>query len=867
MRRRKRMLEGLDADIRDHIERETQDNIDRGMPPEEARRAAFLKFGSIRRVTEETCEVWTVVWLGQVLQDVRYGLRMLRKNPVFATVAILTLALGIGCTSAVFSAVDRILFRSLPYPESRQLVSFGLATPFFANELLMAIDFADWKKDSSSAFTDVTSVHPGGRTCDLGSPNPVRLECQQVDSNFLPTLAVKPILGRNFTLQENEPNAAPVALLSYGLWRSRYGGDPNIVGRSISLNGKSAQVVGVLPSSFEMPTLARADLLIPQNLDFAQLRRGGPQPLLFAFARLKPGVTIAEARASLEPIFEQSLKFVPPQFQREVTLSVRSLRDREVHDATTASWVLLASVIALLLLATTNVANLLLARAAARRRETAVRAALGASRGRLARQSVTESLLLSLAGALIGCWLAYGLLRFFVAIAPDGIPLLQRAGMDLRVLLFTLGVSVVCGFLFGSTPAWQTPRPEMLAGKEAEPVRQGFLRQLLVTLQIAISLILLTGASFLLRSLWNLQSVPLGMDPHNVITANTTLAPWRYPQEAQQQAFFEQLQQRLGRIPGISELALSQYLPPSGRENAVAYARIEIPGRARPPEGTGSMIGFRAVTAGYFPALDIPILQGRAFRKQDLAPGQNAVVLSRSLARKLFGNEDPVGKRIRFDPNQPWHVIVGVAADVKNNGIEAQADPEFYLTWNDGFRGAFDEAYVIVRTPVAPNTMAKWVRSEVASLDPEQPITIETMTQRVSGLEDRPRFDAILLSFFALAGLVVAAIGIYGVVGFLVAQRRREIGVRMALGATPNAILRLMLGDVARWAALGGSLGFAGSWFATRMLRSLLFHVPTHDPPVIAAVVLMLVGVAFIAGWIPARRAMRVDPMVALRHD
>jgi putative ABC transport system permease protein len=866
MRFRERMLHGLDEDIRDHLDRETQDNIARGMSPEKARRAALLKFGNVTRVKEDTREVWTTVWLEQLLQDVRYAVRILRKTPVFAGIAILTLALGIGSTSAVFSVVDRVLFRSLPYPQSEQLVSFGFATPFSANEFLDAIDFGDWKRDST-AFAEVTSVHPGGRDCELSEPNPVRLECQQVDSDFLPTLGIQPMIGRNFTREENEPNAAPVALLSFGLWRSRYGGDPRVVGRSISLNGKSTQIVGVLPASFEMPTLARADLLIPLQLELSSLRRDQPQPLLLAFARLKPALTIPQARASLEPLFEQSLKFVPPQFRREVTLRVRSLRDRQVHDAKAASWVLLASVIALLLLATTNVANLLLARAAACRRETAVRAALGATPARLVRQALTESVLLSLLGGLLGCWLAYGLLRTFIAIAPDGIPLLQKARIDLRVLLFTLGISLACGLLFGSTPAWQSPQPEMLSGKDAQTIKQGFLRQLLVTSQIAISLVLLTGASLLLRSLWNLQAVPLGMDVRNVVTADVALARYRYPQAALQQAFFEDLEARLRRIPGVSAFALNDFLPPTGRENAVAYSSLEIAGRSRPAEGTGNMIGYRAVTSGYFAALGIPILQGRAFGDQDLLAGQTSVILSRALARKLFADEDPVGQRIRFDASDPWHTVVGVAADVKNNGLEAQADPEFYITWNDRFRGAFDEAHVIIRTPVDPSTMTKWLRGEVASLDPKQPITVETMTQRVSKLEDGPRFDAILLSFFALTGVALAAIGIYGVVGFLVAQRTSEIGVRMALGATPNAILKLMLRDVVRWTAWGVLLGFAGCWFATRFLRSLLFQVPPHDSGVVAVVLAIIVFVTFLAGWMPASKAMRVDPMVALRHE
>ncbi len=862
---KQRTEERLREEIASHLALQIADNVRLGMNEAEARRQALLKFGAVENMKEEYRAVQRFIFLDSLLQDIRFAFRTFCKSPGFTLIAILTLALGIGSTSAVFSVVDRVLFRSLPYPQSNQLVSFGFATPFSANEFLDAIDFKDWK--NSRVFAEVTSVHPGGRDCELSESNPVRLECQQVDSNFLSTLGIRPMIGHDFTQEEDEPNAAPVALLSFGLWRSRYGSDPRIVGRSISLNGKATEIIGVLPASFEMPTLASADLLIPLQLNLSGLTRDRPQPLLLAFGRLRTGFTISQARAALEPLFAQSIKFVPAQFRREVTLRVRSLRDRQVHDAETASWVLFASVIALLLLAATNVANLLLARAAARRRETAIRAALGATPARLARQVLTESVLLSSLGGLLGCWLAYGLLRMFIAIAPDGLPLLQNARVDLRMLLFTLVISLACGLLFGLTPIWQSPQPEMLSGRDTQTVKRGPLRQLLVTSQIAISLILLTGAGLLLRSLWDLQAVPLGMDFRSVVTANITLPRYRYPQPAQQQVFFEQLEDRLSRIPGVTAFALSDFLPPSGRENAVTYANLQISGRSHPGAAISGMTGYRAVTLGYFAALGIPILHGRAFEKQDFSVGQNAVILNRALSQEMFGDENPVGQRMRFGPNDSWHLIVGVAADVKNNGLEAQTDPEFYITWDDSFRTVFDEAYVVIRTPLNPFVMGKWLRSGVASLDPKQLITVETMTHRVRELEDRPRFDAVLLSSFALTGLALAGIGIYGVIGFLVTQRRREIGVRMALGATPNAILKLIVGDVACWMGWGLLLGFAGSWFADEALRSLLFGVPPHDFEVAATVIGAIVLVSLAACYFPARRAMRVDPLIALRYE
>ena len=858
----------LADEIASNLELHIEENIRAGIAPAEARRQALLKFGGVESTKEGYRDRRGIPMLETLWQDVRFGARMLRKAPAFALVAIITLALGIGASSAVFSVVDRILFRSLPYPQDDRLVSFGLKAPLDANEFMLAMDYVEWRK-ATTPFADMASMVPGGHICDFTEQNPVRMTCAQVDSQFLPTLGIRPMLGRNFSPEECRPHAASVALLSYGLWRSRYGGDPRIVGRSISLDGEATQIVGVLPADFEMPTLTRADLLVPEILDEAGMRRDRPQLVLRTFARMKPGVSVAQARAELQPLFEQAMKFVPPFFRNEVHLSVRSLRDRQMGDANLASWVLLVAVLAVLLLASTNVANLLLARAAVRQREIAVRVALGATRARLARQAVTESMLLSLAGASAGCWLGYGLLRLFVSIAPEGIPHLQEARIDHRVLIFTLAVAVISGLLFGVTPAWRQPAGEILAGKETQASSRRPLRQILVTSQIAVSLVLLTGAGLLLRSLWKLESVPLGMDADNVVTAEITLAPYRYAQDAQRLAFFEELQKRLKQIPGIRSLALGDTIPPSGGMQATVYSTIEIAGRPRAPQGTGGMIGFREVSPGYFSTLETKIVQGRGFTDDDLFPGQNVVILSEALARRLFPDGNALGKSMRLALGQkaPWRTIVGVAADVRNSGLEHQSDPEFYIPWKDDPQVYVGHAFVIARTPVNPRTIAKWVRAEVASIDPTQPVMIQTMAQRVSKLAERPRFSAVLLTLFALMGVCLAAVGLFGVVGFLVAQRTREIGVRMALGATPRDILRLILGHVARWTIAGALAGLAGSWFAARLLRTLLFEVPVHDPWLFCAAVVLLVAIALLAGWIPARRAMRVDPMVALRHE
>ena len=801
-------------------------------------------------------------------QDLRYGLRMLRNSPGFTIVAVLTLALGIGATSAVFSVVDRVLFRRLPYPDDDRLVSFGWKPPFRASEFMNSGDYVEWRK-SAPPFARIASMFPGAVNCNFTEQNPVQMTCPRVDSRFLPTLGIQPALGRNFTTEDCLPHAPPVALLSYGVWRSRYGGAPKIVGRSVSLDGQPVQIIGVLPAEFEMPTLARADLLLPAVLDETDMRRDH-QSVLRTFARLKPGVTISQARVALQPLFDQAMESFPPAYRSEMYLSVRSLRDLQMGDAKLASWVLLLAVLAVLLLASTNVANLLLARAAVRQREAAVRVALGASTARLARQGLTESMLLSLTGAAAGCWVAYGLLRLFVSIAPQGIPLLQKAAIDQRVLLFTLAVALLSALLFGSAPVWRRPNPEILTSNDAQMSSRSPLRQILVTSQIALSLVLLSGAGLLLRSLWRLENVPLGIDAQNVVTAEITLPEYRYPQDSQRIAFFDQLQTQLKRIPGVSSLALSDWLPPSGLMQQTSYSNIEIAGRPRTPQNTGGIVGLRQVTPAYFSTLEIKILQGRGFNDDDLVPSQNVVILNDALARRLFPSGDALGKSMRIDleENGPWHTIIGVAADVRNNGLEHASDPEFYFPWKDDPQEEYyGHAFVILRTSISPDTIAKWVRSEVASMDPTQPVTIEVMARRVSKLADRPRFNAVLLTLFALTGLCLAAVGLFGVVGYLVPQRTREIGVRMALGATPHNILRLVLGSVARWTLAGALAGFAGSWFAARLLQTLVFGVSVHDPWMLAVPLALLVAIAFLAGFIPARRAMQVDPMVALRHE
>jgi len=865
--RKWRSDENLDAELRSHLQFLIEENIRQGMGPKEASHAARREFGGVEQTKEAYREQRGLPFIDTLLQDLRFALRMLVKKPGFAVVAILTLTVGIGATSAVFSVVDRILFRSLPYPQEERLVSFGLLAPIERDEFMLGSSYVDFRKEPGP-FEAITSMAPGSSACDVTEQSPVRLSCALVEQTFLPTLGVQPILGRNFTKDEDRPSAPRVALLSYSLWKSRFAGDPSVLRKTISLDGGTAQIIGVLPENFEMPTLGPADILLPLALDEEQQHRSAPGRVLRTFARTKPGIGVPQAIAGLQPFFERALQGAPPEFRKEVHLSVQTLRDRQVADTRLASWLLLGSVLAFCLVACTNVANLLLARAAGRQREFAVRAALGAARGRLVRQVLTESLLLGLFGGALGCAMAQILLRLFVSIVPEGIPHLEHARVDMRVVAFTFGGALVSAVLFALAPALQCPAPGLLVGKDVRATTRNFLRQTLVSAQIALSLILLAGAGLLLRSLWNLESTRVGMQTENVLAESMSLGQYRYPKAEQQLAFFTELEARLKRLPGVTSVAVSDSLPPSAPIRSTIFAAIEVAGRPLFSEGTGGTVGWRAVSPDYFSALGISIIQGRAFQEQDRLPAENAIIVSERLARALFSNANPIGQQVRlFRMPAPWRKVVGVAADVKNNGLVQDPDPEFYLPWKNDPVESLSAAHLILRTRMNPKAVAGWMRSETSGLDSALPVTIEAMGQRVSKLADRPRFNAILLSAFAAMGVLLAAIGMYGVVGFLVAQQTREIGVRMALGASPQGILHLVLSSVARWTISGAALGLLGAWLCARLLESLLFQVRAHDPLLLGLAVLILVAVAFLAAWLPARRAMRVDPMVALRYE
>jgi putative ABC transport system permease protein len=871
----------LEAELAFHLEEQARANAAAGMDATEARRQARIAFGGVERTREQAHAARPGYRLEMLAQDVRYALRGFRRSPVFTVTVIVTLMLGIGATTSVFSVVDRILFRPLPYAHADRLVSLGLVHSLETQEFVMGGFYYDWRANQQP-FEAITSESAVPRICDLTQSNPLQLRCEWAEGNLLPTLGVSPVAGRNFLPEESRAGGPNVALISYGLWLNRFALDAGILNRTIQIDGQPVRVVGVLPKNFEMPRLETADVLYPFQVDEVADRKanggfGSPRRI---FARLKPGVTVVQAWQQMEPLYQDALKIIPKDVRGDVHLLVRSLREKQMQDAHSAAWVSFGAVLAVLLIACANVAGLLMARGAARARELAVRSVMGASRGRLVAQAMTEAMLLAGTGAVAGCLLAEGLLRLFVAIAPPGIPYMDQVHLDLRIVGFAVLVSLVCGLLFGLVPALEKPSAEMLAGRYANSAgsaTSATLRQWLVAGQIAASMVLLTGAMLLLRSYWNLQHEQLGINPANTLTVSVTLGQHSYAKPASKMAFFQELERRLRFGPGVAEVAVSDSLPPGdGHTNQQRFESIVVEGQPYSGGASGALVTYRWVSPEYFSALNIPILRGKEFSEEQRHSKEHVLVLDQSLAQKLFPGRDPIGGRMQLsygDTTAPWYTVVGVAADVKNGGLTGEQLPEYYRLRRDlaedweccGVWG--QTAVVIVRSSLPAATLSPWIRAQAAAIDPAVPVDIATMRQRVSKLADGPRFQTILVGFFAATGLVLAVIGLYGVISFLVAQRTQEIGVRMALGSTRRGILWLVCGRSLRLILWGTCVGLAAALVVSRVLASLLYGVGTRDPLSFAAVTLLLIAVALLATLIPARSAARVDPMVALRCE
>jgi predicted permease len=809
--------------------------------------------------------------------DIRFSLRQFRKSPGFATVVVVTLALGIGATTAMFSLVDRILFRSVPYPAGDQLVSVGVIAPIIDGEFLFARSYLTWR-DQQTAFPGFTSS-TGVSDCDLSDENPVRVSCAAVESTFLPTFGIQPAVGRNFTAAEDQPQAPKVALLSYGLWQSRFGGDRGVVGRSISLDGRPTRIVGVLPGNFEFPTLAHVGVLVPQALDESIVQRNLMGPVIRVFGRMQPRDTVEQAKAKLEPLFQDFVQSAPPPFRKVLRLQVHTIQDLQVHDARRSAWLLLASAWAVLLIACANVGNLVLSQSVGRRKEFAVRAVVGAGRGRLFQQRLTESIVLALAGGAAGCGIAVLIVRMFVVLSPAGIPHVSEATVDGRVLLFAVIVSIISGVIFGTVPALEKPATETLVVANTLGVRRSALRQLFIVMQVGIAVVLLSGALLLVRSLRNLQTEPLGMNTQNVLVAKFSLGQQKYPDAARQRAFFEVLEQRIQQLPGVSAAALSDSLPPEEPARTMPFMALEAEGQPplSPGEGIGGVVGWRAVTPEYFSVLGIRLLRGRTFAEQDRLPDANALVLNEALGKRMFPGEEPIGKIVRLRADDQHlgvaFTVIGITGDTQNQGLGARVGPEYYVVRkhrDDDIVFRYPNSQhitVVTRTAMDAQTWGTELRNSIAAFDPTLPVEVSTLGQSVARLAERPRYITALLLQFAIAGLLLTAVGIYGVVSLLVTQRTQEIGIRVALGAAPGSVTRLMVLSTSTWIGVGAVGGIVGALIAARWMGSLLFGIAPNDAKTLAEATLVLLSVALLGAWIPARRATKVDPVVALRYE
>ena len=834
-----------------HIAMRAEMNERAGMDPAEARRAAERAFGNRGLIGEEVRAVSVPVWLEQLRQDLQYAARGFARSPGFTLTAVAALAVGIGASTAVFSFVDRILFRPLPYVNEHELVWFGMSAPIAgATEFILEQNYTTWRK-LETPFSAI-AVTAGAGDCNLSELNPVRMVCSRVSANYLSVFGYRPLAGRDFSGEDARIGAPQTALISRALWKERFGGG-ELTGKTLEIDGTKTIVVGVLPERFETPSLARVDVL--QVLQLEDKPDSLPSLLLTAFARLRPGITIVEARTRMEPLFQAALKSVPRGFQKEVRFVINPLRDRQVRDSGRAALLLLGAVLLVLLIAVANVANLSLARAAARRRELAVRAAIGAARARLARQALTESLSLGIAGGAAGLLFAAGLLRVFRELAPAGIARLDEAAIDWRIAVFSLLATITASMLFGLAPAMRSPSPETLTGGRVAGRRREWLRPSLVVLQIALSLILLCGAGLLMQSLRNMANAPLGMETAALFSASAQLPRTRYPQPAQRGAFWKSLAERVAAAPGVEAIGMSDSLPPEGRAQGRIFSSIHVVGRP-PHEGqpTGGMVVVRQVSPTYFRMLGIPVRKGRLFTE-----GENqTVVLSERMAARMFPGESALGRHIVLSGEASLEVT-GVVGDVRNGGLTSNSDPEIYLLTQH----EVPRQYVLLR---ADTRVMPLVREAFRELDPRLTVQFETLDERVQRMRARPRFQSMLFGGFAAAGLILAAIGLYGVMALLAAQRTGEIGVRMALGATAGDIRAMVLRQAGWWTAAGVAIGLCGAAACAKLIEGLLYGMNAAAPLPLAGAVVSLTLAALAAAWTPARRASRVAPIEALRE-
>jgi predicted permease len=881
MNRRNRMLHDLEQDIRDHIEIETRDNIARGMPPDEARYAALRKFGNVTRVQEETREVWGFVWLEQLLQDIRFGLRMLRKSPGFTAIAVLTLALGIGADTAIFSVVNGVLLNPLPFPEPDRLVTVDASKPNFPQGSISYPNFLDWHRINQSFSYFAVSRATGYMLTGVGDAD--ELNADVVTSDFFPMLGVKPVLGRWFTPSEDEIGASNVVAISTALWKRKFGSAPDVIGRGIMLDGKGYVIVGVFPGHFNLPnpTFESVDVYAPLG-EFANtgIRNRGAGLGIHGIARLKPGVTIEQARADMEHV-THDLSEIYPDVDKGVGATLTPLKESMVGEVRPFLLLLLGAVGLVLLIACVNVANLLLVRATGRVREVALRSALGASKGRLIRQMLTESILLAIAGGALGLALARAGTHAALAALPATLPRASEVGIDARVLWCTVLLSVCAGIFFGMVPAMRTARQSVHETlKEGGRGAIGSRRRTqgaLVAIQMAMALVLLTGAGLLIRSLAELWTVNPGFNPDNTYTFNLALPPQMNTAPAASiRAALRNFDAGIAATPGVEAESLSWgAIPMNGEDDTTFW----IDGQPRPASDNERIWALNYIVGpDYLKAMRIPLLAGRFFSNRDDEHSQRVAVVDELLARKYFPNGDALGKRIHAGSQDDTYEIVGIIGHVKQWGLNVddqnslRAQAYFAFTQMDDSTMALvpSNSEVVVRSAGNIAGFMDSIRRTNDRISKDEVISqVQTMHEVIESSLASQRFAMMLLGSFAALALVLAGIGLYGVIAYVVGQRTNEIGIRMALGAQRGTVLRWVLWQGTQLALAGVVAGLAAAAALTRLLAklSLLFNVSATDPLTFSTVAGVLLLVAFAACWIPARRAARVDPMVALRYE
>lgn len=871
----------MSEEMRAHLDLQTERNIAAGMNPDEARYLAQRQFGNVASIQEQARDGRGWVWLEQLRQDIRYALRFLRKSPGFTATVVLTLALGIGANSAIFSVVNGVLLKPLAYHEPQRLV-----TLLHEGKWPVApADFLDWRAQNHS-FEKMAAAEWWGATL-TGTERAEAVPGIRFGEGMFELLGVAPLFGRTFQPQDFKPDATRVLVLGYGLWQRRFGGDKNILRRSVRLGGETYTVVGVMPENFLFAPFWATAAEMAAPLRFASQNPSRNRNSLRVFARLKPGVSIEKSQAEMNAICRQ-LAQAYPETNTGRTVRVESLLDKTVGEVRGSLRLLTGAVVCVLLIACANVANLLLARSSVRRKEMAVRSALGASRGRIIRQLLTESALLAGGGGALGFAFGYFAVTGIKLLLAAGsasvrahMPRLDDIAMNSTTLFFTLAVVVVTGLVCGLVPTLQSARrAEQDAlqedGRGTTAGRTGKrVRNLLVVAEIALALILLTGAGLLLRSFGQVKAIDPGFEQNGVLSMIVSLEGQPAMVGKKREAFYREMTEKIGALPGVISASATNHLPLTGDQWACPFT---IEGRPLPKAGERSAVIYRVTRVGYFETMKISLSRGRDFSAEDAVDAPGVVMINEQLARKYWSEKDPVGQRVSLDDpnegeNRKWLTIVGVIRNVRQAGWIREASDEVYVpfaqtAYATNASGQYSAMILVVRTAVDPLNLASTIRKTIADINRDAPVSnVASLEQVVSATLWQPRFNLLLTAVFGGVALMLAAIGLYGVLSYAVAQRTREFGVRVALGADSLDILGLTFKEGLKLAGIGLVLGLAGAFGLTHLLAALIYEVKPTDPVTFAGASLLLFIATMLACWLPARRAAKVDPVIALRAE